>query len=69
MKCVFSTRTDVELSYFGKPDRDNRFRLLFLSFAVTSKPFDWSVFKKCFLISHIMASLYVLVIVNYIVSP
>ena len=69
MKCVFSTRTDVGLSYFGKSDRDNRFRLLFLSFAATSKLFDWSVFKKCFLISQIMASLYVLVIVNYIVSP
>lgn len=49
--------------------KHNPFHLLFPSFAVTSKLFCWYMFKKCFLISQMMAALNVPVVVNYIVIP
>lgn len=59
----------LKLGYFSQLDKDNLFYLLFLSLAVTSKLFYGYMFKNCFLIFQIIASLCVLVSVNYITNP
>lgn len=57
------------VGYVLKLHNDDPFYLLLPSSAIMSRPFDRYMFEKCIFISQVIASLYVLVTINYTVIP